>query len=120
MAVTVRLAGQASQSGLMQRGAEQAAESILQGEPLGESLAEANAFEVEFVHAIATAEEVGKIDEEMARWSTSETLAAHEAVDHAAQWLPKVGYAFVVVFVAYRIISTMQGIYSGMLKQYEI
>lgn len=119
MAVTVRLAGQASQSGSLMASAEEAAEAVLRGEPLGESLAEGGGFDAGFVHAIATAEEVGKIDEEMARWSTAETLAAHEAVDRAAQWLPKAGYAVVVVFVAYRIISMMQGIYSGMLRQFE-
>jgi type II secretory pathway component PulF len=119
MAVTVRLAGQASQSGSLTASAEDAAEALLRGEPLGESLAEGGAFDIGFVHAIATAEEVGKIDEEMARWSTAETLAAHEAVDRAAQWLPKIGYAAVVVFVAYRVIRLMQGIYSGMLDQFE-
>jgi hypothetical protein len=62
---------------------------------------------------------VGKIDEEMARWATVETLAAHEAVDRASQWLPKLGYAVVVIFVAYRIITMMQGIYGGMLRQFE-
>jgi len=119
MSATVRLAGQASQSGLMQTAAEKAVESILKGEAFAESLAESGAFESDFVHAIATAEEVGKIDEEMARWSSSEVISAHDAVDRAAQWLPKIGYAIVVVFVAYRIISTMQGIYSGMLHQFD-
>jgi type II secretory pathway component PulF len=119
MSETVRLAGRASQSGILNHAAEVAAEQIIEGQPLGESLAEGGGFDIEFIHSIATAEEVGKIDDEMARWSTSETLAAHESIDRAALWLPKAGYAVVVVFVVYRIVSMVQGIYGGMLQQFE-
>lgn len=119
MAETVQLAGLASQSGLLARACKAAAEEIHNGQPLGDALAGGGAFETDFVHAIATAEEVGKVDEELARWATVETLAAHEAVDRASQWLPKAGYAVVVIFVAWRIITMMQGIYGGMLRQFE-
>jgi|JI6StandDraft_1071083.scaffolds.fasta_scaffold00838_12 type IV pilus assembly protein PilC len=119
MSETVRLAGRASQSGILNHAAEIAAEQIIEGQPLGESLAEGGGFDIDFIHSIATAEEVGKIDEEMARWSTAETLAAHESIDRAALWLPKAGYAVVVVFVVYRIVSMVQGIYGGMLQQFE-
>jgi type II secretory pathway component PulF len=119
MSETVRLAGRASQSGILNHAAEVAAEQIIEGQPLGESLAESGGFDIDFIHSIATAEEVGKIDEEMARWSTAETLAAHESIDRAALWLPKAGYVVVVVFVVYRIVSMVQGIYGGMLQQFE-
>jgi type II secretory pathway component PulF len=119
MSETVRLAGRASQSGRLSRGAEAAAEHIEAGGQLGESLAESGVFERDFVHGIATAEEVGKIDEEMARWSTAETLEAHQAIESAAQWLPKMGYAVVVVFVVYRIVTMMQGIYAPILQMVE-
>lgn len=119
MSETVRLAGRASQSALLSQASDFAAEQIMAGQPLGGALKRSGGFDIDFVYSIATAEEVGKIDEEMARWSTVETLSAHEAIDRAAQWLPKAGYVVVVVFVAYRIISMMQGIYAGMLKQFE-
>lgn len=119
MSETVRLAGKASQSGILSRASEYAADQIMAGQPLGGVLKKSGGFDMDFVYSIASAEEVGKIDEEMARWSTVETLSAHEAIDRAAQWLPKVGYVVVVIFVAYRIISMMQGIYGGMLKQFE-
>jgi type II secretory pathway component PulF len=119
MTEVVRLAGMASQSGVLAQASEKAAEEIAKGEPLGESLADSGGFDIDFVNALSTAEEVGKIDEELARWSTNETLSAHEAVDRAAQWLPKAGYALVVLFVAWRIIGMMQGIYGSMLKPLE-
>ena len=110
MSESVRLAGRASQSGVLRQASEIAAEQIMEGETLGDALLEGG-FEAGFANSIATAEEVGKIDEEMARWSTGETLAAHDAIDRAAQWLPKIGHAVVVLFVVWRIISMMRGIY---------
>ena len=50
---------------------------------------------------------------------TAETLEAHQAIESAAQWLPKMGYAVVVVFVVYRIVTMMQGIYAPILQMVE-
>jgi type II secretory pathway component PulF len=119
MSETVRIAGKATQSGVLKQGATAAAESIEDGETLSLALAETGDFPAEFVHAIATAEEVGKVDEEMARWTAAETMMANEAIERASLWLPKIGYALVALFTAYRIVSMVQGIYGGMLKQFE-
>jgi hypothetical protein len=54
----------------------------------------------------------------MNRWAAAETIEANDAVQRAAQWLPKVGYGIVVLYVSYRIIG-MIGYYGGMLKQLE-
>ncbi|MES2597243.1 MAG: type II secretion system F family protein [Verrucomicrobiota bacterium] len=112
----VRLAGLASQSGVLKQSSERAAMAIMEGERFGTSLANSGGFDNDFVNALSTAEEVGKIDEELARWSTNETLAAHESVDRAAQWLPKAGYLIVVLFVLWRILGMVQGIYGEQLK----
>ena len=112
-----RLAGMAAQSGGIRAGAEVAAARIEEGETLSMGLADAGAFEPLFVNSVATAEEVGKLDEEMARWSTDETLSAAQALEKASVWLPKMGYALVVIFVGYRIISMVMGYYGGILQQ---
>lgn len=111
-----RLSGEASQSGNLRAGAFKAAERIEAKGDLGLSLAESGAFETMFVNAISTAEEVGNLDGEMARWSTAETLSATEAMERASLWVPKIGYGLIVVFVVYRIISMMQGYFGGMLQ----
>jgi type II secretory pathway component PulF len=116
MAETVRLAGRASQSGQLAQGAERAAESVSKGSPLAESLQETQAFPCPFTSAIATAEEVGKVDEEMARWSTAETLEAHSSLQRATEWLPKIGYALIMLIVGYRIIRMYAGIYDDALQ----
>ncbi len=82
-------------------------------------MAETGAFATDFIHALATAEEVGKLDEEMARWTAAETMLANEAIERASQWLPKIGYVLVVGFVAYRIITMMQGIYAPLMRMTE-
>lgn len=118
MSEICRLAGEASQSARIRHGAAQAAETIKeQGEKLSLALAETGAFPSPFVNAVATAEEVGKLDEEMARWNTAETVSAAEAMERAAQWLPKAGYALVVGFVMYRIFTMVQGYY-GSIRQH--
>ncbi|TDU66026.1 type II secretory pathway component PulF [Prosthecobacter fusiformis] len=111
-----RLAGDASQSGRLRAGALRAASLVEQGGKLSLSLAETGDFDRTFVNALATAEEVGKLDDEMARWMAAETVSASEAMEKASVWLPKMGYALVVVFVVYRIISMVQGYYSGILQ----
>ncbi len=112
----VKLAGLASQSGVLKRSSERAAQEIIEGERYGAALAKSGGFDNDFVNAVSTAEEVGKIDEELARWSTNETLAAHESIDRAAQWLPKAGYVIVVLFVLWRMLGMIQGIYGDQLK----
>ena len=119
MSETIRISGNASQSGVLKQASQLAAEMIVEGEQLSLALAETGDFPAEFVHGIATAEEVGRLDEEMARWTAAETMMANEAITRASLWLPKIGYALVALFTAYRIIMMVQGIYSGMLKQFE-
>lgn len=116
MSESCRLAGEASQSGHLKAGAIKAAESIEdKGEALSLALAETQAFPSDFIHSLATAEEAGTLDEEMARWNAAETLAAAEAMDRASLWLPKIGYALVVIFVVYRIFTMVQGYYGAVL-----
>ncbi len=116
MSETLRIAGRAAQSAVIRQASEDASEKIVAGQRFAESMAETGAFTTEFIHSIATAEETGRLDEEMARWTAAETMLANEAIERASQLLPKIGYVFVVGFVAYRIITMMQGIYAPLLR----
>lgn len=117
MSEICRLAGDASQSGGIREAGESAAVLIeTEGERLSLALADAQAFDGLFINAIATAEEVGRLDDEMARWTTAETLSAAESMERASLWLPKIGYGIVVVFVVYRIFGMVQGYYSEVLR----
>lgn len=117
MSEICRLAGEASQSGSIKAAGESAALSIeTSGELLSRALAETQAFDRLFINAVATAEEAGRLDEEMARWTTAETLSAGESMERASLWLPKIGYGLVVVFVVYRIFGMVQGYYGEVLR----
>lgn len=113
------LAGAASHSGLLGHAARGAAQRIAAGETIAGAMADVHGFPIVFVHGTATAEEVGTLDHEMNRWAASETIEASDAIQRAAQWLPKVAYAIVVLYVAYRIIGMMYGYYGGMMRQLE-
>lgn len=110
-----RLAGEAAQSGALRAGAEIAARRVETGEPLAEALAAATAtaFDPLLVNAVATAEAAGGLDDEMRHWAQAESLRAAEAVERAAVWLPRVGYALVVAYVVWRIFGLMLGYFAG-------
>lgn len=112
------LAGGASHSGLLRRAARDAAQRIAAGETIAGAMADVHGFPIVFVHGTATAEEAGTLDHEMNRWAAAETIDASDAVQRAAQWIPKMAYGIVVLYVAYRILSMMGG-YFGSLKQLE-
>ena len=114
-----RMAGNASQSGTYREGAERAVIHIEDGAPIAEALRVSQSFPRLFVDSIATAEEAGSVDREMLRWAQAEGELASEATQRAALWLPKVGYALVVLYVAWQIISTVQGIYAPMFELLE-
>lgn len=111
-----RIAGEASQSGVFAAGAAAAARRIDGGQPLALSLRETQAFPQLFADSIATAEEAGTLDREMERWAALETDLATEAMERVANWLPKIGYGLIMVYVAWRIISMAVGIYSPLFK----
>jgi type II secretory pathway component PulF len=119
MTECMQMAGAASHSGLLRRASQDAAQRIAAGETIAGAMADVHGFPLVFVHGTATAEEAGTLDHEMNRWAAAETIEANDAVQRAAQWLPKVGYGIVVLYVSYRILSMMGGYYGGMLKQLE-
>lgn len=109
MSECCRMAGAAAHSASLREGAERAARQVERGELLSLALADAGAFDPGFVASVASAEEAGCLDEEMRRWTVSETAEAEEAVQRAAAWLPKAAYALVVVYVVWRIFGMAQG-----------
>ena len=119
MSHVMRIAGDASQSGVMFHGAESAATRIDTGAQLAPSLRATGAFPHVFVDSVATAEEVGSLDKEMQRWAAAETDLAGEAMQRMALWLPKAGYAIIVLYIAWRIISMFMGVYAPVFKLME-
>lgn len=115
---SIQLAGRASHSGLLRQASLDAAQRIAAGATISGAMADVHGFPLIFVHGVATAEESGTLDHEINRWSAAETIEAGDAVQRASQWLPKIAYGIVVLYVAWRIIGLMAG-YGQMLKSLE-
>ncbi len=108
---SLRLAGGATQSAVMKAGAESAAQSVEAGGTLSDSLRSAQAFPFQFNNSIEMAEQSGTMDVEMDRWATAESRLAAVAQDRAAEWLPRIFYLLVVLYVASRIVGMFTGYY---------
>jgi type II secretory pathway component PulF len=110
---TLRLAGDASQSAVLDEASDKAAAKVEKGEQLTPSMRGTGAFPVTFMQSVATAEETGTLDIEMGRWAAVESELAAQAQNRAAEWLPRIFYVIVVFYIAYRIVSAFAGYYSG-------
>lgn len=113
---TLQLAGDASQSASLRRAGRSAAALVETGSPLGASLKRTGAFPRTFLQSVATAEEAGTLDREMERWALAEAELASQAQDRLAEWMPRLFYVAVVLYVASRIIGMFQGYYGEMEK----
>ncbi len=109
MSEALRLAGGASRSAVLNEGARSAAEKIEAGENFSMSLRSAGGFSFEFNSSMEVAEHAGTLDHEFDRWALAEAQLAASAQDRVAEWLPRIFYVLVVLYVASRIIGMFTG-----------
>ncbi len=109
MAESLRLAGGASQSAVLDEGARKAAQKIEAGGNFADSLRSAGGFPFEFNNSMEMAEQSGTLDLEFDRWALAEAQLAARAQDRAAEWMPRIFYVLVVIYVASRIIGMFTG-----------
>lgn len=107
----LRLAGGASQSAMFRDAAESVAVKIEAGGGFAASLRVTGGFPQQFVHSMEIAEQSGTLDVELGRWATMESQLAAHAQDRAAEWIPRIFYILVVLFVAWRVIGMFSGYY---------
>jgi type II secretory pathway component PulF len=106
---SLRLAGGASQSAVLKAAAQRAADSVVQGTTLSVALTLAGGFPGTFVNGVEMAENAGTLDVEIARWMKAEMEMAATAQDRLAEWLPRVVYVIVVLWIAARIVFAFSG-----------
>lgn len=109
MSEALRLAGGASQSAVLDEGARNAALKIEAGGGFSDSLRKAGGFPFEFCNSMEMAEQSGTLDQELGRWALAEAQLAAQAQDRAAEWMPRIFYVLVVIYVAWRIIGMFTG-----------
>jgi type II secretory pathway component PulF len=119
MTECMMLSGEAAHSGLLRQAATDASKKISQGEMIGGAMADVHGFPITYVHSVATAEEAGTLDREMNSWAAAEMIEAQEALQRASNWVPKLFYAGVVLYVAYRILQMVSSYYGEIRQQLE-
>lgn len=110
---TLKLAGEATQSAVMNSASLIAAKKVEQGSTLAAALKAGGGFGVAFVNAVDTAEHGGGLDVEMGRWARAESEMAAQAQDRTAEWVPRLLYFLIVIYVASRIVMSFSGIYGS-------
>ena len=110
---TLRLAGDATQSAVLHKASLAAASKVEQGSALAPAIKSSGEFPATFTNSMDTAEHTGGLDIEMGRWANTEAEMAAQAQDRAAEWLPRIFYFVIVLYVAFRIISVFSGLYGS-------
>ncbi|WP_075089822.1 hypothetical protein [Verrucomicrobium spinosum] len=75
------------------------------GQALAPALKATGALPKSLGSAVDTAEQTGTLDIEMGRWARAEAELASRAQDRAAEWLPRIFYVLVLLYIAWRVIS---------------
>ncbi|MEZ5325356.1 MAG: type II secretion system F family protein [Verrucomicrobiales bacterium] len=104
----VELAGNASQVAGLQRSAMRMVPEIRSGNPLGPLLLVNSAFPRDFSRAILTAEQAGELDTEMSQWASYMQSSAVASMEGLGEWLPRVFYVIILVFVGYLVVNGYQ------------
>lgn len=117
MTETVKIATEASHSGLVREAGTRLAAVAAEGQPLGPSLMGEDAFPTAFARSYATGEEAGTLDRDLARWSKIFQDDAGSAARTASVMVPKVLYFFILAFVAWKIVGFFSGYYTETFNQ---
>ncbi len=109
---SLQSAGRASRSGLITNAVEHAVPELRQGSQLGPQLAQFRAFPQSFVQTIMVAENTGELDKALERLTSQYQSDGMRALRAFANWVPRILYFGVAIYVAYSIVT----MYAGYLK----
>ncbi len=106
-------AGRASRSGLIAGAVRRAIPEVRGGLQAGPLLAGSGAFPEEMIRSVCVGEETGALDEELQRLAADYQAEGLVRLDTLADWLPKLIYVAVCIYVGIRIVR----FYTGYFKQ---
>lgn len=104
----VELAGNACQAAGLHRSAMRMVPEIRSGNPLGPLLVANRTFPRDFSNAIVTAEQAGELDTEMSQWAHYMQSSAVASMEGLGEWLPRIFYVIILIFVGYLVVSGYQ------------
>jgi len=113
----VLAASRASLSGLVRTAVNSAVPQIRTGSQVGPLLAASDAFPTELTQSLIVGEETGSLDDELRRMGKEFRENAVSALEMFADWLPKLLYVGIVVYMAWKIVSLYQNTVMPVYKQ---
>lgn len=116
----IELAGRASKSASVRHAAGNAVAEIRAGQTLTGALAHRPGIPVEIARAIAVGEASGHLDDELARAAAELDARMIRRLHMASEWIPRLLYIGMTLYVGYSIVSMALGIGSAMGEALQI
>jgi type II secretory pathway component PulF len=112
---SLEIAGRASGSAIIRAAAEEALPAVRAGGKVGAALIATRAFPEPFVRAFTVGEQTGQLDQELRRLADEYRVAAFRRLETVAEWIPKLLYLAILVYLAFRIV----GFYQGRMREFQ-
>jgi len=114
MGETATMAGDAASSGRIREASKRLKATAKKGKALGPVFIAEKAFPRAFAKSYASAEESGMLDKDLLRWAKVFEEDASSRVRTLSVVLPKLGYALIVCFVVWKLVSFYSGYYGSL------
>ncbi len=115
---SLRAAGDSSRSALIRGMVSRALPEVRRGAQVGPLLAlSPSALPRELVSAILVAEETGQLDRTLHEAAEEFQREAFRRLEIASEWLPRLAYVAVLLYLGWRIIAGYQSYFSGLQSQ---
>lgn len=119
MTQTIRMAADASQSGMLREASGRLQDTLSEGSPLGPRMVTEAAFPKAFARSYSTGEAAGTLDKDLANWSNVFQHDAEKGAQTLASVVPRILYFLILGYVAWRIVGFYDSYYGGLLKELE-
>jgi len=113
---SVLSAGRSSLSGLVRSAVDWAVPQIRTGSPVGPLLAASDAFPSDLTQAVIVGEETGSLDDELQRMGKEFREKGMSALEIFAEWLPKLLYIGITVYLAWKCVTLYQATLNSEMK----
>lgn len=110
---SLEVAGRASGSAIIRAAAQTALPAVRAGGKVGTALIATKAFPEPFVRAFTVGEETGQLDQELRRLSDEYRQAALRGLETLSDWIPRLLYIGILIYLAVRIVSFYQGYFQS-------
>ena len=115
----LQAAARASRSGVVRAAVHRAVPEVRAGAQVGPTLTASGAFPAEMMRAFSVGEQTGQLDAELTRLTAEHQAEAFRRLDTVAEWLPRLFYVAILLYVAYGIVTAYQGYLGELGKMIE-